>query len=319
MSQWRFQMKRITIAIASPGDVPQEREAVPKVFTKWNDDNPDLPVLHPKMWENATPELGDHPQHILNHKLIAASELLVAIFHSRLGTPTPTASSGTVEEIREFISKKGPRRVMLYFCKRPLPVDIDPAELMRLNEFKAHMRSQGLFGEYATLIEFEKELYRHVDVKVRQLLANELPLPVTASPAENRTRPKDLPPDSRLHELIDFGTDLRSITERFNARMEEFLRIDGCTNDKYYALGAHVYTSAARCLDRFLNYSAADISAPDVRILEKLSTRLKHLAGNIPKPGSDFREYWDEGGKIAKDLLVHVEHIRRCHTQQTVQ
>jgi hypothetical protein len=135
-------MRRITVAIASPSDVQQERDVVTKVFTKWNDDNPDLPPLHPKMWEFATPELGDHPQHILNGKIIASSELLVAILHSKLGTPTPTASSGTVEEIREFIARKGPKRVMLYLCKRPLAIDVNPAELSRLNDFKAKMRLQ---------------------------------------------------------------------------------------------------------------------------------------------------------------------------------
>ena len=107
-------MKRVTVAIASPGDVQQEREAIPKVFTKWNDDNSDLPSLHPKMWEFATPELGNHPQHILNEKLIDKSDLLVAVLHSRLGTPTPTASSGTVEEFRYFFARLCRRLVILY-------------------------------------------------------------------------------------------------------------------------------------------------------------------------------------------------------------
>ena len=52
-------MNRVTIAVASPGDVPQERQAPQKTFTKWNDDNPEFPPLHPKMWEFATPEMGD--------------------------------------------------------------------------------------------------------------------------------------------------------------------------------------------------------------------------------------------------------------------
>ena len=34
---------------------------------------------------------------------------------------------------------------MLYFCKRDLPNDIDPAELMKLNEFKAQMKTRVFF------------------------------------------------------------------------------------------------------------------------------------------------------------------------------
>jgi hypothetical protein len=40
------------------------------------------------MWEFATPELGDNPQTILNKQIIARSDLLVAVLHSKLGTPT---------------------------------------------------------------------------------------------------------------------------------------------------------------------------------------------------------------------------------------
>jgi hypothetical protein len=305
-------MQKITVAIASPSDVQTEREAVQKVFTKWNDDNPQMAFLHPKMWENATPEMGGHPQHILNKKLIDNSDLLVAILHSKLGTPTPNANSGTVEEIREFITQKGPRRAMLYFCKRPLPVDIDPAELTRLNEFKTNMRQQGLYAEYTTRDEFQEQLYRHIDVKVQQFLAGELPLPSIPKLAEISTDEKVLPVDRRLHAFIDFGTTLDAIANGFNARMEEFIAIDGCTNDKYYGLGAHVYTSAAICLDRFLTFSAAGIAHQDVRVLETLSMRLKNLAHNIPKPGSDFRVYWSEGDEIAKAIVTHAAHISKC-------
>src|SRR5713101_3675698 len=170
-------MKRINIAIASPSDVQPERDAVLRIFTRWNEANDPI-TLHPVMWESASvPTLGAHPQQILNQKIIEKSELLVAILWSRLGTPTPTAPSGTVEEIQEFISEKGPGRVMLYFCKRNLPHDIDPAELARLQNFKKEMKLKGLLAEYETVSEFEGLLYRHLDHKVEELNRGELPLP----------------------------------------------------------------------------------------------------------------------------------------------
>ena len=304
-------MKRVTIAVASPGDVQEEREAVRRAFTSWNDANQHA-TLHPKMWEFAVPELGKHPQHILNKKIIDSSDLLIAIFWSKLGTPTPTASSGTVEEIREFIEKKGAQRVMLYFCKRSLPYDIDPDELIRLNEFNAQMRTKGLFHQYTTVDEFERVLYPHLDVKVEEFLSNEVLLPVELL-AEKKKDSASLHPDPQLRNLIDFGTTLDSIARSFAARMDAFQAVDGTGDgtNKYYLLGAHVYSSAAMCLDRFVVYSSTGISQQNLVVLGKLSSRLKRLASQIPGPRADFRKYWSDGSEIAEELLAHVSHIEK--------
>jgi len=304
-------MKRVTIAIASPGDVQEEREAVRRVFTRWNDTNSQA-TLHPKMWEFAVPELGKHPQDILNQKIIDNSDLLIAIFWSKLGTPTRTAPSGTVEEIYKFIEKKGAQRVMLYFCKRNLPNDIDPAELMRLNEFKATMKTRGLFHDYITVEELERDLYPHLDVKVEEVLTNEIALPVEAL-AEGRKELGNSNSDPQLCSHIEFGTTLDDIAHGFAERMREFQKIDGCGNGtkKYYRLGAHVYTSAAICLDRFIIYSSAGIALQNLAVVEKISSRLKRLASQIPAPQVDFRTYWNEGSDIAEDLLAHVSHMER--------
>ena len=308
-------MKRITIAVASPSDVSQEREAVRKVFTNWNDKN-DHAFLHPKMWEFAVPELGDHPQNILNTKIIDLSDLLIAIFWSKIGTPTQNAPSGSIEEIYEFIKKKGAQRVMLYFCKRDLPNDIDPVELAKLNVFKSEMRTKGLFHQFTTVQEFERDLYPHIDAKVGQFLSNELPLPLNENPPAEEKKSSQLHPDKRLHKLIDFGSNLDSIADGFALRMKEFQSIDGVSNDKYYWLGSHVYSSAADCLDRFLTYSTSGLSDQNVSILEKLSSKLKRLAAAIPGPkDTDFRTYWNDGSEIAADLLAHVAHIKKSKNQ----
>jgi hypothetical protein len=165
----------VEILIASPGDLEAERDAIPAIFMKWNAAHSVQfgVVLQPKMWESASvPEMGDHPQHILNGQLLQNCDLLVAMFWSKLGTPTPTAKSGTIEEIREFVKANGPKRAMVYFCDRPLPHGpsrINTAEIAGLNSFKEEMKSQGLFSQFVTLQDFENELYRHLSMKVQQL------------------------------------------------------------------------------------------------------------------------------------------------------
>ncbi|NQT12650.1 MAG: hypothetical protein HQ582_07875 [Planctomycetes bacterium] len=303
----------MNIAIASPGDVAAERDAVPKVFNRWNSANADA-ILHPVMWESASvPSLGDHPQHILNQSIIDESDLLAAILWTRLGTPTPSARSGTVEEIREFIRQKGPKRVMLYFCTRNLPYDIDSAEFARLREFKAEMQSQGLYCEYASVGEFERDLYRHLDVKVAELVSGKLPIP--AATVDNHIDEEPTAKqhvDPRFRQLIDFGSTFTEIGSGFAKRMDEFDAFDGGVPDKFLDLGAHVYTSVATCLDRALAYSTVKVSPENRMVLENLSTRLKQLAAAshdyLKKP---FPQYWKDGRKISDDLSAHVAHLSR--------
>jgi len=310
MATHKTSSTRVNVAIASPTDVKAERDAVPHVFNRWNETHNEA-FLHPKMWEAASvPTLGDHPQHLLNPRLIDESELLLAILWSKLGTPTPTASSGTVEEIREFIAKKGPARVMVYFCTRNLPYNIDPAELSRLKEFKAQMQSQGVYHEYDTIEEFERDLYYHLDAKVQDLLAGKLPLPIPPEEKPKLTQDKKHP-DPRLNQPIDFGTTLKEISNSFSKRMSQFNAIDGFSNDKFYALGAHVYASAASCLDRFLALSAAGMSEQNRAPLERISIRLKRLAATLPDPDAPFPKYWNDGCEISEALSAHVAYLEK--------
>ncbi len=264
------------------------------------------------MWESASvPALGDHPQHILNESIIEKSDLLIAILWSKLGTPTPTAQSGTVEEIQEFMQKKGPRRVMLYFCTRNLPYDTDPANLAKLRAFKAEMQPKGLYHEYTTVEQFERDLYQHLDAKVSEFLQGKLPIP---EPVATTTKDNSLTlkphPDPRLRDLIDFGTGLKEISFGFARRLDEFEAIDGAGPDKFLDLGAHVYNSAAFCLDRFLTYSAAGMSEQDKMAVERFGTRLKQLGASareyLQRP---FPQYWKDGREISDALAAHVQFL----------
>lgn len=95
-------------------------------------------------------------------------------------------------------------------------------------------------------------------------------------------------------------------SKQFNTRMDEFDSIDGVHPDKFYALGAYVYSSVAMCIDRFLTYSAAGLADQDRSVIERISSRLKRLASNLPDPKALFPEYWVHGREIANDLAAHV-------------
>lgn len=308
----------ITVAICSPGDLIEERQAIPKLFVKWNAANKGV-FLQPKMWESSSvPEMGDHPQHILNNQLLVDSDLLVAMFWSKLGTPTPTEKSGTIEEIREFVKLKGPKRALVYFCDRPLPhgpSSIDPTELAKLIDFKDEIKSQGLYSQFNSLQELENELYRHLDIKVQQLLANELLLPEDTKniPAQENEAP--LPADRRLHHPIEFGTTIKDIAENFKNKMDEFDSLP-MGIDKFLNLGAHTYNSVALCLDRFLVFSAHGMASQDRNVFERCFLRLKKLAAEHKTYSQRIPAFWEKGREISDELIVHQSFMVQMRRQR---
>jgi hypothetical protein len=107
-------------------------------------------VLVPLRWEtDAVPELGEDGQEVINRQLVDECDIVVALFHSRLGAPTPRAVSGTVEEIERARARGVP--VHIYFSEMPIPRDVDPDELKRLNEYRSVLQAEGLLGSYASL------------------------------------------------------------------------------------------------------------------------------------------------------------------------
>ncbi|WP_304324913.1 DUF4062 domain-containing protein [Corynebacterium frankenforstense] len=148
----------MSVLIASPFDVAEFRDPVEKFIHEWNGENSAATgmVLLPWRWENDSySQWGDHPQNILNKQGLDGSDIVIAIFGSRLGSPTENSLSGTVEEIKRAIDAGKP--VHLYFFKGASPNDVDVNQLDGLRKFKKRMQGRGLFGEYEdvdTLIQY---------------------------------------------------------------------------------------------------------------------------------------------------------------------
>ena len=159
-----FQATIVKVMIASPGDVANERQTARDVINEWNVIHAEdrRSIIMPVAWEtNATPAMGDRAQEIINKQLLRTSDLLVAIFWIRLGTPTGVAKSGTSEEIEEHLHAGKP--VMLYFSATPVrPDSMGEVQYQALREFKASMRQQGLVEEYESLSELREKFARQL-------------------------------------------------------------------------------------------------------------------------------------------------------------
>src|SRR5438093_13518879 len=104
-----YRAKVVKVMIASPSDVSGERQVIRNVLQEWNyahSEDKNI-VLMPVGWEShSTPSMGERPQGIINKRVLAGCDLLVAVFWTKLGTPTGNAASGTVEKIEEHLKSK---------------------------------------------------------------------------------------------------------------------------------------------------------------------------------------------------------------------
>jgi hypothetical protein len=148
--------------IATPSDVSNERQVVRDAVHYWNailaDDR--RVVLLPVAWEtHAHPMMGERPQALINQQVLMDCDLLIAVFWTRLGSPTGEAPSGTVEEIEEHL--KAGKPAMIYFSDAPVRLDsVDEAQYRALRDFRADCARRGLIGTFESLSELEVKVRR---------------------------------------------------------------------------------------------------------------------------------------------------------------
>ena len=144
-----FKANVYNVMIASPSDVVKERAKVVEALAEWNRQNTTERkcVFLPLRWEeDSAARMGCPPQETLNRQLCERSDMLIAIFWTRLGTPTEGFASGTVEEIAYHLNANKP--VMLYFCDRDIPMNTDRVQLEKLKEYRKSVENKALYHTF---------------------------------------------------------------------------------------------------------------------------------------------------------------------------
>ncbi|MRX42126.1 DUF4062 domain-containing protein [Agromyces kandeliae] len=171
-----YSAKVLRVMIASPSDVPEARDAVEKAILGWNDANARAKgvILQPWRWESsAVPVMGAHPQKLINAQGVDDSDIVFALFGGRLGSPTPDAVSGTVEEVDRALELG--RQVHLYFSTAPLPYNVDTAQLDALRAFKEDMQDRGLLGEFNNIEQLGHEVWKAIEHDIASLSIDPTP------------------------------------------------------------------------------------------------------------------------------------------------
>ena len=162
----------IRVFLASPGDVPQEREVAASVIREANEV---LAfhlgiILEVVRWEDMTPGMGRPEQVILDQARLDDVDVFIGVLWGRFGTPTGVADSGTEEEFDiayDSWSKHKRPHIMFYFCERPhnFKSELETEQKAKVLKFRKRMESCGLVARFTELFGidgFENRLRRDV-------------------------------------------------------------------------------------------------------------------------------------------------------------
>jgi len=165
----------IRVFIASPGDVPDERDIASLVVSEVHRifSGPLGLQLDAVRWEtHAVPDVGDDAQEVINRQ-IGDFDILVGMMWQRFGSPTKRNKSGTGEEFERayrLFKNHGRPKIMFYFRTAPFysPELEAISQFRKVVEFRKKLERLGvLYWTYQTPLEFERNVREHL---IRQLM-----------------------------------------------------------------------------------------------------------------------------------------------------
>jgi hypothetical protein len=198
--------------VISPGDVDAERDAIDGAVQFYNTvfGIHSGVVVQTSRWEYAAPDLHGPPQAVINRQIGDHCELGIAVFWSRLGTPTDEHDSGSIEEIERLLARGA--RVMVYHCVRDVPQDrLRDSQYPLLQAKLVELKQRGLVKEFRTTEELTKLVLGHLGSAIMQATKDE------ATAAALRGTPEVEPEVLFATELflLGNGDTLGSMRRRF--------------------------------------------------------------------------------------------------------
>lgn len=213
------------VMIGCPGDIREEVQIAKEVIIRWTGLHAEhnKVVLLPINWDtNSYPAQGAHPQKLLNQQIAAKSDLLVGIFGARIGSPTDTSQSGTIEEIEEHIQKGKP--VMLFFRKFN---DATSNDLIKLESFKNSIKNRCLYREYNQVGDFESCFTNALELFLADRWLKETDTTINESSTQQST--------------IQFSEEEIEIVRKWVASGNNTAYIIAVKDGPYYILGDQQY------------------------------------------------------------------------------
>lgn len=170
----------LQVFVASPSDVSDERALLETVVAQLNQVwSTNLGITFELLkWEtHVHPSFSSDPQAAINEQIGSEYDVFIGILWGRLGTPTPRATSGTIEEFDRAFSRFEKNRnspeIMLYFKDAPIaPSKIDTQQLQSVQEFRRSVSGKGgLYSVFEDQANFESSLRAHLSAIAQKFAA----------------------------------------------------------------------------------------------------------------------------------------------------
>ncbi len=140
--------------IGAASDADEYVNAAKEQMAQWNTIYSDLfhITIQPLYWKRDTyPQVG-HPQEVIDKSIVSKSQMLIAIFHGKFGSPTKCAESGTIEEINLHIEQG--KTVQVYFSKEK-PADSSKSDFEKIQKYKESIQDKIFYREYSSVEQFK--------------------------------------------------------------------------------------------------------------------------------------------------------------------
>lgn len=161
----------LNVFVASPSDVSEERKALESIVHELNktwSNNLNLRLELIKWETDSYPGFGDYSQDVINKQVNDEYDVFVAIFWSKVGSPTKVSESGTLEELERAYNKYQDSDhsidLMVYFKDEAIPPSkIDSEQLQKIQKLKVKLGEQGaLYWTFDNVENFESLLRVHL-------------------------------------------------------------------------------------------------------------------------------------------------------------
>ena len=171
--------KKLRIFLASPSDVATDRAKLETVVESLTPTTDYLGLIVETIdWHDCMPRAG-RPQKVIFDQVDPSTwDIFIGILWHRFGTPPAAADpitqkeylSGTEEEFRKayrLYRETGRPEIMMYRCKRPYPIEMDPEQLIMVRNFFKEIENPAgsspvLVRDYDTTESFEKMMLDHL-------------------------------------------------------------------------------------------------------------------------------------------------------------
>lgn len=172
---------KLTVFVSSPGGIDEDRSVVEFAVDEANKIlSQDNVMLSTYAWErDAVPgKAKSYSQQIINEAIDSETDLMIVLMHNRVGSSTPNAASGTIEEFDRFHAIIGRNEkvgdICIYFSIAPVSPLTDAEQLGLVQEFRKRVQGLGyLTRDYDSTVELRASMIAHLVAKARMIASTE--------------------------------------------------------------------------------------------------------------------------------------------------